>query len=67
MTIQLSVAVRNARLDAIEIAIGSAPTLAEYNAWLASLPSDDWSGAFPESKSVRWVDGVGFVEVDDDA
>jgi hypothetical protein len=33
--------------------------------WLTALPNDDWSDALDESafRSVRWVDGVGFVEV----
>jgi hypothetical protein len=34
-----------------------------FNAWLQSLPEDDWNGAVDESAfdDVQWVDGVGFV------
>jgi len=35
-----------------------------FNAWLQSLPEDDWTGALNESEflDVEWVDGVGFVQ-----
>ncbi len=35
-----------------------------FNAWLQSLPADDWTGAPNESEftDVEWVDGVGFVQ-----
>jgi|HubBroStandDraft_6_1064221.scaffolds.fasta_scaffold577117_2 hypothetical protein len=37
-----------------------------FNAWLSSLPADDWTDILDESAgvSVRWVDGVGFVETE---
>jgi hypothetical protein len=37
-----------------------------FNAWLASLPADDWKDIVDERAgvSVRWVDGVGFVETE---
>ena len=39
-------------------------TASGYNAWLASLPAEDWSdGVDPsEFREVEWVPGVGFIE-----
>ena len=36
------------------------------NAWLSSLPADDWTEILDETAgvSVRWVDVVGFVETE---
>ena len=38
----------------------------DVNAWLASLPADDWTDALDDRalRPVRWVDGVGFVEAE---
>lgn len=67
MTIQLSTTVRNARADAVETAIGTAPTLeirsgtqpancaaADSGSLLASiaLPSDWWAAASNGSKTI---------------